>query len=157
MSWRLVFTRQAQKDAKKLSASGLKPKAETLLAILAADPFQSPPRLSKSLSAILLVPILGESISSIAWSIKCWRLNRSSKSCDFGAITTNRNKRASKRQAIRATQRLLSLPSHGSSVQSGRPESCIESMSRFPGGPHLNGQEQSSAPTTCGLQRRPCH
>ena len=47
MSWRLVFTRQAQKDAKKLSASGLKPKAEALSAILAADPFQSPPAFEK--------------------------------------------------------------------------------------------------------------
>ena len=47
MSWRLVFTRQAQKDAKKLSTSGLKPKAEALLAILAADPFQSPPAFEK--------------------------------------------------------------------------------------------------------------
>ena len=43
MSWRLVFTKQAQKDAKKLSASGLRPKAETLLAILQEDPFQKPP------------------------------------------------------------------------------------------------------------------
>lgn len=47
MNWRLVFTRQAQKDAKKLSSSGLKPKAEALLAILAADPFQSPPAFEK--------------------------------------------------------------------------------------------------------------
>ena len=47
MSWRLVFTRQAQKDAKKLSSSGLKPMAEVLLAILAADPFQSPPAFEK--------------------------------------------------------------------------------------------------------------
>ena len=37
----------AQKDAKKLSSSGLKPKAEPLLAILAADPFQSPPAFEK--------------------------------------------------------------------------------------------------------------
>lgn len=43
MRWRLVFTKQAQKDAKKLAASGLKPKAEELLAILAEDPFRRPP------------------------------------------------------------------------------------------------------------------
>lgn len=43
MSWRLVYTKQAQKDAKKLASSGLKPKAQELLAILANDPFQRPP------------------------------------------------------------------------------------------------------------------
>lgn len=43
MSWRLVYTKQAQKDAKKLASSGLKPKAKELLAILAEDPFQRPP------------------------------------------------------------------------------------------------------------------
>ena len=47
MSWRLVYTRQAQKDAKKLVSSGLKPKAEELLAILAEDPFQRPPPFEK--------------------------------------------------------------------------------------------------------------
>jgi len=39
----LVFTKQAQKDAKKISSTGLKPKAQRLLDILADDPFQSPP------------------------------------------------------------------------------------------------------------------
>ena len=43
MSWRLVYTKQAQKDAKKLASSGLKPKAQELLALLAEDPFQRPP------------------------------------------------------------------------------------------------------------------
>jgi Txe/YoeB family toxin of toxin-antitoxin system len=38
-----VYTKQAQKDAKELAASGLKPKAEELLAIIAEDPFQRPP------------------------------------------------------------------------------------------------------------------
>lgn len=47
MSWRLMYTRQAQKDAKKLVSSGLKPKAEELLAILADDPFQRPPPFEK--------------------------------------------------------------------------------------------------------------
>lgn len=47
MSWRLVFTRQARKDAKKLSASGLKPKAEELLDILREGPRMSPPRYEK--------------------------------------------------------------------------------------------------------------
>jgi len=43
VSWRLVFTTQARKDAKKLAASGLRPKAERLLEILREDPRQSPP------------------------------------------------------------------------------------------------------------------
>lgn len=47
MSWRLVFTRQAQKDAKKLSSAGLRPKAEALLDILRKNPFQSPPPYEK--------------------------------------------------------------------------------------------------------------
>ncbi len=42
-----VYTPQANKDAKKLRRSGLKPKAEALLDILRADPFQSPPPFEK--------------------------------------------------------------------------------------------------------------
>jgi toxin YoeB len=45
--WRIVFTTQAAKDAKKVRRSGLKPKAEALLDILRADPFQSPPPFEK--------------------------------------------------------------------------------------------------------------
>ena len=45
--WRVVMTRQAQRDAKKVSASGLRPKVEFLLAILKNDPFRSPPRFEK--------------------------------------------------------------------------------------------------------------
>ena len=47
MSWRVVYTRQAQKDAKQLAAGGLKPKAQELLAILAEDPFRKPPPFEK--------------------------------------------------------------------------------------------------------------
>ena len=47
MSWELVFSKQAQKDAKKLKAAGLKPKAEELLEILKMDPFQNPPSFEK--------------------------------------------------------------------------------------------------------------
>ena len=47
MSWRLVYTKQAQKDAKKLARKGLKPKARELLDLLAADPFQRPPPFEK--------------------------------------------------------------------------------------------------------------
>ncbi len=47
MSWRLLYTKQAQKDAKRLTASALKPKAQELLDILAEDPFRSPPPFEK--------------------------------------------------------------------------------------------------------------
>jgi toxin YoeB len=45
--WKIVFTRQAQKDAKKLKASGKRPKAELLLAVLRENPFQNPPPYEK--------------------------------------------------------------------------------------------------------------
>lgn len=45
--WQLYFTKQAQKDAKKLASSGLKPKAEELLEILKRDPLASPPPYEK--------------------------------------------------------------------------------------------------------------
>lgn len=47
MSWSLAFSKQALKDAKKLKAAGLKPKAEELLEILKRDPFQNPPSFEK--------------------------------------------------------------------------------------------------------------
>ena len=47
MNWQIVYTRQAQKDAIKLAASGLKAKAQDLLGILALDPYQSPPPFEK--------------------------------------------------------------------------------------------------------------
>lgn len=45
--WELYFTKQAQKDAKKLTAAGLKQKAEFLLEILKSNPFQTPPPYEK--------------------------------------------------------------------------------------------------------------
>ncbi|MGD0695916.1 MAG: Txe/YoeB family addiction module toxin [Terriglobia bacterium] len=45
--WQLVYTRQAQKDAKRLSASGLGQKAQHLLNLLAIDPFSKPPPFEK--------------------------------------------------------------------------------------------------------------
>lgn len=47
MSWRLVFTKQAEKDAKKIAASGLKAEAETIIKILRKNPFQTPPPFEK--------------------------------------------------------------------------------------------------------------
>ncbi|MBE9104888.1 Txe/YoeB family addiction module toxin [Nostoc cf. edaphicum LEGE 07299] len=46
-SWRLIYTKQAQKDAKKLASSNLKEKAEELLAVLKENPFQNPPPYEK--------------------------------------------------------------------------------------------------------------
>ena len=45
--WRVVFTKQALKDAKKLSAAALRPKAEKLLDILRENPYQTPPPFEK--------------------------------------------------------------------------------------------------------------
>ncbi len=47
VAWRIVYTRQAQRDAKKIAAAGLKPKAEKLLEILSKNPFQTPPPFEK--------------------------------------------------------------------------------------------------------------
>lgn len=47
MTWKLVYTKQAQKDAKKLASSGLKPNAEDLLALIAEDPYRRPPPFEK--------------------------------------------------------------------------------------------------------------
>ncbi|WP_019676625.1 Txe/YoeB family addiction module toxin [Arsukibacterium perlucidum] len=47
MSWKLVYTRQAQKDAQKLAASGLKLKAQELLTLISADPYAKPPPFEK--------------------------------------------------------------------------------------------------------------
>lgn len=45
--WRVVYSRQAQEDAKKLATSSLKPKAQALLKLIAEDPFATPPRFEK--------------------------------------------------------------------------------------------------------------
>ncbi len=47
MSWQVVFAKHAEKDAKKLVAAGLKPKAQELLAVLADDPLRNPPPYEK--------------------------------------------------------------------------------------------------------------
>jgi toxin YoeB len=47
VSWRLVCTKQAKKDAKKISHAGLKPQAERLLDILREDPYRTPPPYEK--------------------------------------------------------------------------------------------------------------
>lgn len=47
VKWGIVYARQTMKDAKKLAASGLKPKAQALLTVLSNDPFQKPPSFEK--------------------------------------------------------------------------------------------------------------
>ncbi|WP_280550622.1 Txe/YoeB family addiction module toxin [Halomonas sp. 11-S5] len=47
MTWKLVYTKQAQKDARKLASSGLKPNAQELLALLSQDPYRKPPPFEK--------------------------------------------------------------------------------------------------------------
>ena len=53
MNWKVVFTKPAQKDARKLSASGLRSKAEELLAILREDPWRTPPPFEKLLGDLV--------------------------------------------------------------------------------------------------------
>ncbi|HUS45852.1 MAG TPA: Txe/YoeB family addiction module toxin [Phycisphaerae bacterium] len=47
MTWQIVFTAQARKDAKRIRASGLRPKVERLLETLRRDPYQTPPPCEK--------------------------------------------------------------------------------------------------------------
>jgi len=47
VSWQIVFTKQAQKDAKKVSGSGLREKTEKLIQILRDNPYQTPPPYEK--------------------------------------------------------------------------------------------------------------
>jgi len=47
VKWKLAYTKQAQKDAKKLASAGLKSKAEGLLKMIEQDPFQTPPTFEK--------------------------------------------------------------------------------------------------------------
>ncbi len=47
MSWKLVFSKHAQKDAPKLASAGLKPKVQELLALIQVNPFQNPPPYEK--------------------------------------------------------------------------------------------------------------
>lgn len=47
MSWKIIYTKHAQKDAKKLASSGLKDKAKSLLTILKKNPYQNPPPYEK--------------------------------------------------------------------------------------------------------------
>ena len=56
MSWRVVFTNRAKKDAKKLARSGLKPQAEALLGLLREDPYRTPPPFEKLVGELAAEP-----------------------------------------------------------------------------------------------------
>jgi toxin-antitoxin system, toxin component, Txe/YoeB family len=47
VTWKLVYTKHAQKDAKKLASSGLKPKTQELLVLIEDDPYRKPPPFEK--------------------------------------------------------------------------------------------------------------
>jgi len=47
VTWKLIYTRQAQKDARKLASSGLKPRAQELLKLISQDPYRKPPPFEK--------------------------------------------------------------------------------------------------------------
>ncbi|OGT42378.1 MAG: toxin of toxin-antitoxin system [Gammaproteobacteria bacterium RIFCSPHIGHO2_12_FULL_37_34] len=47
MTWKIIFTKQAQKDAKRLASAGFKPKAEALLSLLKSNPFKNLPPYEK--------------------------------------------------------------------------------------------------------------
>jgi len=47
VTWKVVYTNQAKKDAQKIAAAGLRPQVERLLAVLRSDPFKTPPRYEK--------------------------------------------------------------------------------------------------------------
>ena len=76
VNYKLVYTKQAPKDAKKLSRSQLKTKALELLEILQDDPLKRPPEY-EAWSVTYRALTLGESIFSIAWSTKYTRKRRS--------------------------------------------------------------------------------
>jgi hypothetical protein len=78
VSWEVVYAKQAMKDAKKLAASGLKPKAQELLAVLATTHFKIH-RPSKSWSVILLAHTPAASIFSTALCMRFYQ--RENGSC----------------------------------------------------------------------------
>jgi len=47
VEWKIVYTRQAQRDARKIASAGLRPKAEKVLEILSRNPYQTPPTFEK--------------------------------------------------------------------------------------------------------------
>ena len=81
VKWKLVYTRQAQQDAKKLSLSGLRPKAEALLKILEENPFQAPPPFEKLVGDIegaysRRINIQHRLVCQVLWKLKTVKVIR---------------------------------------------------------------------------------
>ena len=53
MSWEVIFTKQAQKDARNLASASLKDKAQNLINILKENPYQNPPPYEKLIGDLL--------------------------------------------------------------------------------------------------------
>ena len=70
--WRIVYTKQAQKDARKIAATGLKERAERLLRILSENPYQTPPPYEKLIGDLLGAYRAG-SVFSTALFTRSWR------------------------------------------------------------------------------------
>ena len=71
MSWRIVFAKQAQKDAKKLSASGLRSRAEELIKIHRDNPYQAQPPYEK-----LVGDLAGALTFNTGWVTKSWKMEK---------------------------------------------------------------------------------
>lgn len=89
MTWQVVFTKQAQKDAKKLTSAGLRSKAEQLLAVLAENPFQNPPPYEKLVGAISQGLTRVALTFSIGLCTKFWKISEPLRCFDSGLITSN--------------------------------------------------------------------
>jgi len=72
VTWKVVYTKQALKDAEKIASSPFRRPVERLIAILAEDPFQNPPRYEK-----LVGDLAGASTSNTDLSIRCLRRTES--------------------------------------------------------------------------------
>jgi len=86
--WRVVFSKQAAKDAKKLSASGLKAKAQSLIEVLKEDPFATPPRYERLVGDLAGGCTRAELIFSTGLSMRCSRKSTPSASYVCGPTTS---------------------------------------------------------------------
>jgi len=75
VSWRIVYTRQAQKDAKKLAAAGFRKKADELLKILGENPHQAPPPFEKLVGDLAGAYSRRINIKHL-WYIKCTKARK---------------------------------------------------------------------------------
>ena len=78
MSWRVLFPRQAQKDARKLASASpaLKAKAERLIALLKEDPYQQPPPYEALVGDLKGRVPVGSTSNTVSFT-KCWMTSRS--------------------------------------------------------------------------------